>query len=164
MSDRDHAAVYAAELAAFDGTDLEQTRPFEFIDALIRRVVEGDWWPGGSVTVRKARVDASSSTTRCAVGDDGRSATISLSTPQLTVATAAHELGHALAGAARGHDGVYRRAYLDVVRVMTNLDSTDRRRDLHVDQLTAGFAAAGLAVGGRSWPAPPAETGSAFAL
>lgn len=164
MSAADHQAVYAAELAAFDGTDLEETVPFEAVQALISRVVDGDWWPGGQVEVRRARVDAGSSTTRCAVDGGDRRSTISLSGPQMTVATAAHELGHALAGSQRGHDAVYRRAYLDVVRVITNLDTTDRRGDLHVDQLAAAFAASGLAVGGRSWPAPPPGTGSAFAL
>ncbi len=82
----------------------------------------------------------------------------------MTVATAAHELAHALAGTGHGHDAVYRRAYLDVVRVITNLDSTDRRRDLHVDQLRVAFGAAGLAVGERSWAAPTDGTGSAIAL
>ena len=164
MSDPDHTAVYAAELAAFAGTDLEEPRPFEVIDGLLRRVVNGSWWPGGVVDVRQARSDASSSATRCAVDEHGASATISLSAPQMTVATAAHELAHALAGAGQGHNAVYRRAYLDVVRVITNLDTTDRRHGIHVTQLADAFAAAGLRVGERVWPAPPEAIGSAFAL
>ncbi|MBT7430245.1 MAG: hypothetical protein HN783_10580 [Ilumatobacter sp.] len=82
----------------------------------------------------------------------------------MTLATAAHELAHALAGAGRGHDAVYRRAYLDVVRVITNLDTTDRRHDIHVSQLADAFARAGLRVGERAWQAPPDAIGSAFAL
>lgn len=164
MSEPDHTGVYAAELAAFDGTDLEEPQPFEVIGGLLRRVVNDTWWPAGPVEVRRARSDASSSTTRCSVDSLGTSATIRLSAPQMTVATAAHELAHALAGAGRGHDAVYRRAYLDVVRVITNLDTTDRRHDIHVAQLAEAFAAARLVVGERSWPAPPEAIGSAFAL
>ena len=79
---------------------------------------------------------------------------------QATVATAAHELAHALAGVAHGHDEVYRRAYLDVVEVITNLDPTDRRGEIHVRQLAEAFAAAGLRLGPRSWPAPPDSAGA----
>lgn len=164
MSDPDHSAVYAAELAAFDGTDLEEIQPFEMIQGALERVVSGPWWPGGVVDVRQARSDASSSTTRCAVRTQGSAATIRLSAPQMTLATAAHELAHALAGAGRGHDAVYRRAYLDVVRVITNLDTTDRRHDTHVSQLADAFARAGLLVGERAWQAPPDAIGGAFAL
>lgn len=164
MSDPDHTALYAAEVAAFDGTDLEELRPFEDIEGALRSIVGGSWWPGGRVSVERARVDAASSATRCSVDGQGVKATIRLSALQMTVATAAHELAHALAGASCGHDDVYRRAYLDVVRVITNLDSTDRRRDVHVTQLADAFAAARLHVGERRWPAPPDSTGGAFAL
>jgi hypothetical protein len=164
MSDPDHEALYAAELAAFDGTDLEQVQPFAAITAVLQQVVDGAWWPAGSVEVRRTRADAGSSSTRCAATAVGTRATISLAAPQMTVATAAHELAHVLAGPARGHDAMYRRAYLDTVRVMTNIDPTDRRMGLHVEQLSSAFAAAGLAVGERWWPAPAEGTGSAFAL
>ncbi len=71
VSEADHAAVYAAEVAAFDGTDLEEVRPFETIEALLRRVIASAWWPGGSVDVLRARADAVSSTTRCGMADQG---------------------------------------------------------------------------------------------
>ena len=164
MTDPDHEALYAAELAAFDGTDLEQVQPFATINAILRQVVDGAWWPAGHVEVRRTRADAGSSSTRCTASGVGTRATISLAAPQMTVATAAHELAHVLAGPGRGHDAVYRRAYLDAVRVMTNTDPTDRRMGLHVEQLSGAFAAAGLAVGERSWPAPADGTGSAFAM
>ncbi|NND74321.1 MAG: hypothetical protein HKN44_04885, partial [Ilumatobacter sp.] len=164
--DADRTAVGAAELAAFDGTDLEERIPFDIVAARIARVVDGSWWPAGEVRVERARADAGSSTTRCA--GDGRAGSpdvrIRLASPQWTVATAAHELAHVLAGVARGHDAVFRRAYLDVVAVITNIDSIDRRRDLHPRQLADAFAAAGLAVAPRAWPAPPASTGTPFAL
>ncbi len=94
----------------------------------------------------------------------GGVAMIRLASDQLTIATAAHELAHALAGPAAGHSPLFLAAYLDVVAVITNLDSSDRRHRLHVDQLRAALDAAGLAVGARRWPAPPESAGSAIAL
>ena len=163
MSDAERSALYAAELAAFDGTDLEVVRQFHQVRARIDAVVAGSWWPGGAVDVRAARSDAHSSSTRCTASGGGLGV-IRLARSQTTIATAAHELAHVLAGPANGHGALYRRAYLDVVRVMTNIDSTDRRLDLHVNQLTDAFSAAGLDVGVRHWPAPPAGMGRAFAL
>ncbi len=89
---------------------------------------------------------------------------IRLAPPQMTIATAAHELAHALAGPEAGHAPVFLAAYVDVVAVITNLDSRDRRHQLHVDQLRGAFGAAGLNVGRRQWPAPPESTGTAIAL
>ena len=163
MSDSDHSALYAAELSAFDGTDLEDVRSFEQVRSLIEAVAADPWWPSGGVVVRAARSDAHSSSARCAASGGGPGA-IRLAASQTTIATAAHELAHVLADQAHGHGALYRRAYLDVVWVITNIDSTDRRLGLHVDQLTEAFSAAGLEVAPRRWPAPPAGTGSAFAL
>lgn len=156
--DRDRAAVYAAELAAFDGTDLEDVVPLAVLAERARLVTGSEWWPGPALDVRPARRDARSSTTRC----DGAGATVRIAAGQSTVATLAHELAHALAGAARGHDAVFRQAYLDVVVAVTNAVSTDRRRHLHADQLADAFRAAGLAVAGRNWPPP--TVGAAIAL
>ena len=155
------AELYAAEAAAFDGTDLECVRPFGDVVAAIDGVVGGAWWPGGAVRVVAARRDALSSSARRI---DGTTTVIRLSAEQLTIATAAHELAHALTGPALGHSPVFLAAYLDVVAVITNLDSRDRRRDLHVRQLGDAFDLAGLTVGRRQWPAPPESTGTAIAL
>ena len=127
MSDADRSALYAAELAAFDGTDLESVRQFHQVRALIDAVVADSWWPRGGVDVRAARSDAHSSSTRCTASGGG--------------------LG-----------------MIRLARSQTTIDSTDRRLDLHVNQLTDAFSAAGLDVGVRHWPAPPAGTGRAFAL
>ena len=156
--DTDRAAVYASELAAFDGTDLETIVGVDNLVRRSRRVLEGEWWPGPAVVVRAARSDARSSSTRC----DTDGAVVRLAAGQATVATAAHELAHALAGADQGHGATFRRSMLDVVEVITNSDSSDRRGTLHVDQLDAAFAAAGLPVAERSWPAP--DAGGAIAL
>jgi hypothetical protein len=163
--DNERTALYAAELAAFDGTDLEVQIGHDFIARRIQDVVAGEWWPGPSIEVRRARADALASSTRCALAAaDGSTAIIRFAAEQTTTATAAHELAHALAGVAVGHGPVFRRAYLDVLAVITNLDSTDRRRDLHVGQLAAAFVARDLSVGDRQWAAPPLEDVGPIAL
>ncbi len=133
--DAGRAEVYEAEAAAFDGTDLESTRPFAEVASAISNVVGGAWWPGIPVQVVRARRDARSSS---ASRVEGATTVIRLAAEQTTIATAAHELAHALAGPAAGHSGVFLAAYLDVVAVITNLDSRDRRHHLHVDQLQGG--------------------------
>ena len=160
-ADCGRSEVYAAEAAAFDGTDLEAELPFDVVAQAIESVVLGEWWPGPPVEARPARRDAASSSAR---GVEGGLAVIRLAAGQTTMATAAHELAHALAGPTVGHSPRFLVAYLDVVAVITNLDSRDRRHHLHVDQLRASFDASRLAVGERGWPAPPPSTGSAIAL
>ncbi|MGI9646328.1 MAG: hypothetical protein ACR2O6_13560 [Ilumatobacteraceae bacterium] len=160
MSGRDdeRAAVYAAEEAAFAGTDLEVVTTLAALVDGVAVVAAGRWWAGPPITVRAARRDARASTTRCS--NDG--ATIRIAADQSTWATLAHELAHALAGSERGHDAVFRAAYLDTVATVTNIDPTDRRHGLHVGQLAAAFAAAGLDVAERRWPPPTG--GDAIAL
>jgi len=160
--DRERAQVYAAELAAFDGTDLESVVGIEAVGEAIDGLVRGDWWPGPPVAVRPTRRDAHSSSARCAEGD-GDDTSISIAPPQATLATGAHELAHALAGVNEGHGARFRRAHLDVIAAMTNRDRVTGRGDLHVDQLRAAYDAAGLAVAGRDWPEPP-SAGTAIAL
>ena len=155
------AELYAAEAAAFDGTDLESELPFDDVAAAIDGVTGGAWWPGGAVRVVAARRDARSSNARRI---DATTTVIRLAATQLTIATAAHEVAHALAGPLLGHSPVFLAAYLDVVAVITNLDSCDRRGDLHVRQLRGAFDVAALAVGRRQWPAPPGSIGTAIAL
>lgn len=159
--DAGRAEVYAAEAAAFDGTDLESVRPFAEVASVISVVVGGAWWHGIPVRVVAARRDASSSSASCG---EGETTVIRLAAEQTTIATAAHELAHALAGPAAGHSAVFLAAYLDVVAVITNLDSRDRRHHLHVDQLRKAFDVAGLSVGRRQWPAPPEGIDTAIAL
>jgi hypothetical protein len=160
-ADCGRAELYAAEVAAFDGTDLESVMPFEEVAAVIVAVAAGAWWPSGPVRVVAARRDARSSSARRI---EGTTTVIRLSVEQSTMATAAHELAHALAGPAAGHSPVFLAAYLDVVAVITNMDPLDRRHDLHVGQLRAAFEAAGLIVGRRRWAAPPESSSTAIAL
>jgi hypothetical protein len=160
-ADCGRAALYAAEAAAFDGTDLETVMPFADVAAVIDAVAGGAWWPAGPVRVVAARRDARSSSARRI---EDSITVIRLSAEQSTIATAAHELAHALAGPAEGHSPLFLAAQLDVVAVITNLDSLDRRHDLHVGQLRDAFEAAGLVVGRRRWPAPPESMSAAIAL
>ncbi len=160
-ADCGRAELYAAELAAFDGTDLESIKPFDDVAAAIGAVAGGAWWPAPDVRVVSARRDARSSSARRI---EGNVTVIRLSAEQSTLATAAHELAHALAGPAAGHSALFLAAYLDVVAVMTNLHPRDRRHHLHVDQLRDAVEAAGLVVGRRQWPAPPESTSTAIAL
>jgi len=162
--DVDRSAVSAAELSAFDGTDLEEVVDFADLFERMQSVLAGEWWPGPHVDVMVARADARSSSARCAASAvDGR-VSIRIAGPQTTVSTAAHELAHALAGVGEGHGPVFRAAYLDVILVITNADSTDRRRYLHLDQLATAFADAGLRIADRRWPRPPLSTATAIAL
>jgi hypothetical protein len=153
--DDERTAVYSAELAAYDGTDLELVLGVEAVISLVAKLTEGEWWPGPRVEVRRARADAQASSVSClgSLGVEG-SAVVRVAVGQTTVATAAHELAHALGGIDVGHGPVFRRAYLDVVGVITNLDSTDRRGVLHVGQLADAFAMNDLAVGDRQWVEP----------
>jgi hypothetical protein len=159
--DVDRSAVYAAEVAAFEGTDLDTVIGVSAVADLVGAVVGGDWWTGPRVSVVPARRGALSSSARCLHSLDP--VQIRIAHPQANRVTAAHELAHALAGIDAGHGPTFRRAYLDVIGVLTNLDTTDRRHDVHVDQLTEAFAVARLAVGDRRWPAPT-HPGGAIAL
>ena len=150
--DVDQAAVYTAEAMAFEGTDLDATVELTELRERVRLVVAQRWWPGLHVDVVGARLDAGSSCARQR-GSDGV-VEIRIAGPQSSLMTAAHELAHALAGVPSGHDAVFRRAYVDVVGVLTNLDSTDRRGRLHADHLASAFDAAGLQLGQRRWPDP----------
>ncbi|MEM1333260.1 MAG: hypothetical protein AAGG08_07360 [Actinomycetota bacterium] len=153
MTDRGRAEVYAAEAAAFEGTDLEQVRPIEQILDLVRMVASGQWWPGPGVVAVGMRADASSSCARAVEGH----VEIRIARTQATWATAAHELAHAVAGVSAGHGPTYRRAMLDVVDVVTNTAIGDRRGRVHTDQLTDAYRAHDLDVGERAWAAPTAS-------
>jgi len=160
--DHERAAVYAAELAAFDGTDLESVIALDDVDAAVSAVVTGPWWTGPHVVLRRARSDARSSSTRC--GPAGDPATITIAADQTTIATAAHELAHVLAGPVAGHNGSFRAAYLDVIAAITNRDSVGRRMDIHIRQLATAFSDAGLSVGPRGWHPPPTSMAGPIAL
>ncbi len=147
--------MYAAELVAFEGTELEVVEPFEVVSAFVRSLVTGTWWPAGPVVVRRARQDARTSTTRA--GGAGGIVEIRLSRPQCTRATAVHELAHALAGPAAGHGPMFRRAHVDVAAVVFGAERAGWLADAYVGVR--------LNLGARAWPEPSAGgLGHAIAL
>jgi len=92
-ADSERTALYAAELVAFDGTDLEMPLGHDVVAAQMWAVVTGKWWPGPAVEIRRARADALASSTRtCVESGIGSPVVIRLADEQTTVATAAHEL------------------------------------------------------------------------
>jgi hypothetical protein len=146
-ADRGRAEVYAAELMAFDGTELEVVVPFDQLAGSARHIVSGGWWPVGPVGVMRARRDAHASTTRSRSGPGNGTAVIRLAASQCTQATLAHELAHVLVGVGAGHGSGFRRAHVDVATVMFGIE--------RAAWLTDAYAAAGLALADRTWPAPP---------
>lgn len=143
-ADRGREAVYAAEIAAFEGTSLESLVAFDEVLALTEVIVGAAWWPRGAIDVVPARSDAASSSTRQRLGG---APVVRLAAPQMTPATVIHEFAHVLAGVDHGHDAVFRRAHVDLVGFVLG--------DEVAGWLLDAYAAMGLAPGVKSWSAPP---------
>lgn len=142
--DRGRESVYAAEIAAFEGTSYESVVPFAELLPLVRRVTDAPWWPHGPIDVAPARSDAASSTTR----QRGSAApVVRLAAPQQTPATLLHELAHVLAGVGDGHGPAFRRAHVDLVACVFGEEEADWLLD--------AYDAMGLGPGERRWPSPP---------
>jgi hypothetical protein len=148
------AAVAAAEERAFGGTELDAPIDRRAAESRLAEIVGGSWWRccGPAVTVARPRAGARSSSAR-GVRDHVE---IQLTDGQLSVATIAHELAHALAGVAHGHDGEFRAAYVDVVAALGGAGPATA--------LVEAFAAMGIAAGARRWPAPHRATGAGFVV
>lgn len=142
--DTGREALYAAELAAFDGTVYEAVVPFAELVELAARVTAAPWWPAGHIEVVHARSDAGSSSTR--QRGDARPV-VRVASGQATPATVLHELAHVLAGITAGHGPRYRRAYLDLVGFCWGHTAASWLRN--------EFDGSWLAVGERDWPQPP---------
>ncbi|MAT04933.1 MAG: hypothetical protein CL424_07815 [Acidimicrobiaceae bacterium] len=142
-------AVYAAEIAAFEGTSYETIVDFDELLDLGRVVESAAWWPHGEVSVVRARRDASSSSTR---RRGAAAPVVRLAGPQMTPATVLHEFAHVLAGVDAGHDGRFRRAHVDLVGYVFGDDEAGWLLD--------AYAAVGLVPGSRDWPAPPVRGGA----
>jgi hypothetical protein len=140
-ADRGRAEVYAAELASYEGTELEVVVGFDELAALANRVMSEQWWPRGRVPVRRARSDARSSATRHTSG-----AVIHLAAPQMTPATLIHELAHVLAGVGAGHGELFRRAHVDLASFAFG--------GARGKWLAEAYAGAGLSLGTRRWGQP----------
>jgi hypothetical protein len=153
--DRGREAVYAAEEAAFGGTDLADQHPLADLQAQVTTIVDGEWWrPAGGLPVDlvAARRDARSSSTR--EGDDR--AVIRVADGHFDVATVAHELAHVLAGIDHGHDEQFRAAHVDVVAVLAGSAAGS--------MLAGSYGTFGLPVGVRTWLPPVRGSGEAFVI
>lgn len=137
-------AVYAAEIAAFEGTSYEAIRSFDELIELSLDILDASWWAPGPIDVVPARSDAGSSSTRQRAGN---APVVRLAAPQMTPATLVHEFAHVLAGVGHGHDAVFRRAHVDLAGFAFG--------EGPATWLLEGYAEMGLAPGTRSWPAPP---------
>jgi hypothetical protein len=146
--DHGRSEVYAAEMQAFLGTDLEELRPFEELRGLFEQVTSASWWPVAEVKLRKSRSDSFTSVARFRAGDVP---SISLARYQMTTATLIHELAHVLAGIMAGHGPVFRRAHVDLTNCWIGVQEGGWLSDAY-----AGF---GLAIGPRHWPDPPQRGG-----
>jgi hypothetical protein len=148
-ADRGREEVYAAELAAFDGTDLELVVPVENLIELASTVTGAAWWPPDRrAHVRPARRDAAGSATRWR---DGR-VVVTIAAGQSTPATLVHELAHVLAGADAAHGPRFRRAHVDLA-----IEAFGARRGAW---LADAYRSAGLALAPRRWAPPsPAHAG-----
>ena len=137
-------AVYAAEIAAFDGTSYEVVAPIGQLIDLATTITAADWWPRGPIPVVPARADASSSSTRQRGHDRP---VVRLAAPQMTPATLLHELAHVLAGVGLGHRSVFRRAHVDLVGYGFG--------QAEAGWLGDAYRSMDLVLGARAWSAPP---------
>ena len=142
-ADLGREAVYAAEIAAFEGTSYETLTRFDELVPLADRIVATSWWPHGPIRVVPARSDAGSSSTR---HQRGSAPVIRLASPQMTPATLVHEFAHVLAGVVHGHDAVFRRAHVDLAGAALG--------DEPATWLLDGYAQMDLDLATRAWPAP----------
>lgn len=155
--DRGRTAVYAAEDAAFGGTDVDDEQPLAALVELAAVVTGGPWWRevgGPPVVVVAARGDARSSSARARVGEP--TVRIALAGGQRNVTTLAHELAHALAGVTHGHDATFRAAHVDVVALLAGGRAADA--------LAAAYDRLGVPPGARSWSRPVRLVGEGFAV
>ena len=150
MSDADtgREAVYAAEIAAFEGTSYESLVSFDELSALAAEITSASWWPHGPIEVVPARSDARSSSTRERGSD---TPVVRLAAPQMTPATLVHEFAHVLAGLPAGHGPIFRRAHVDLTGWAFGPEQAEWLLD--------AYAAMELVPGRRSWPAPTLRNG-----
>lgn len=154
-ADLGRAAVYAAEIAAFEGTSYESITPFHELLGLGRLITAAPWWPHGEIEIVPARSDASSSWTRQRAGGPP---VVRLAAPQMTPATLVHELAHVLAGVGSGHGELFRRAHVDLAGYAFG--------DQPATWLVDAYRAMELDRGERTWSPPPIrrEAGGPVAL
>ena len=157
-ADAGRTAVYAAEDAAFGGTDAEDERSPEELALAARALTSGEWWCSAGapcVRVGAARAGACSSSAR-STGAPAGDVEVRVAHGQRTLATLGHELAHALAGVGCGHDATFRAAHVDVTALLLGRIPAAR--------LGAAYEDLGVPAGRRRWPSPVRVTGDGFAV
>jgi hypothetical protein len=154
MIDIGRAAVAAVEEAAFGGTTLDDVLGREVLEQFLEGVAAGPWWGrcGPAIAVSSPRAGSRSSSAR----ECGNGVEIRFTDEQLTLATVAHELAHALVGVDRGHDPMFRAAHVDVTAVLAGTDVASA--------LAESYSAFDLTVADRTWPAPFRAAGRGFVI
>jgi len=148
-ADDGRAAVYAAEIAAFEGTSYETRAPFETLVSLSAMITGAAWWPHAEVAVVRARAGTESSSAR----QHGRERpVVRLADPQMTPATLIHEFAHVLAGVGTGHGPTFRRAHVDLAGYIFG--------ETEAQWLLDAYASMRLAPGHRAWSTPPVRHGT----
>lgn len=137
--------MYAAEIAAFEGTSYEALVAFATLVELAHTITGAPWWPHGPIEIRKAKAGAGSSSARQRTGG---APVVRLADPQMTSATLVHELAHVLAGITDGHGPVFRRAHIDLAGAAFGAHAAEWLLD--------AYRGMGLEPGVRRWPVPPA--------
>jgi hypothetical protein len=148
------AAVYAAEEAAFGGTDLDDELDDRRLTEMLVTITGGAWWQSCGVPevhVRRARADADTSSAR---GPGGGRVVIRLA--RTSPSTVSHELAHALAGLDCGHSGTFRAAHVDIVTVLAGT--------VAADHLARAYDAHGVPIGERRWERPVRLRGPGFVM
>jgi len=149
-------AAYAAEEAAFGGTDFDAQRAFAELVAMASSLTTGSWWQacaGPPVELDRARAGAASSSAR---PSNRQRVLVRLAAGQLSAVTVAHELGHALAGVSGGHGERFRAAHVDVVAVLAGRTLAEALRRCYADH--------GVPPGPRAWPPPHRISGPGFVI
>jgi hypothetical protein len=153
-ADRGRTAVSAAEDMAFGGTGVDVALDRAGVDLALATITGGPWWISCGPPVSLAPPRRGTRSSRARARHD--QVEITFAEGQLTLATVAHELAHALAGIGHGHDGVFRAAFIDVIAVLAGSDAADGLAD--------ALRAMGVDPAARRWPAPYWASGDGFVV
>jgi hypothetical protein len=147
-------AVYAAEEAAFGGTDLDEELDGRRLAEVLATVIGGDWWQScgvAAIHVRRARADANTSSAHSPAGG-----CVVIRLARTSTSTVSHELAHALAGVESGHSGTFRAAHVDVLTALAGAVAADRLEQAYDDH--------GVPIGERRWDRPVRLRGPGFVM
>jgi hypothetical protein len=147
-------AVYAAEAAAFGGTDLDDDIGAAHLDELLVLLTSGEWWHScgaPAIDLRRARAGSTTST-----ASPSQSGCVVIRLAATSSSTLTHELAHALAGVASGHDATFCAAHVDVVSAIAG--------SVVATRLERAYEEYGVGPGARRWPPPIRVSGPGWVM